>query len=298
VCVDAGPAHHVAAVLDGLPPGVPPPEDKTDLAPRALFWRPLQPAVDAFAAFSAAKSPEEKRDLLIVCVKSVFQCVRSLNAGRSGPGEKRGGFVNIDADSMVGMFCYLAVHACVPNLYAQVTGVDDTATGCVTVVHHWCVGAQSDFLGDFLNEMDAIQIAGFYLTSVQSALTYLVSVRPSVLPCGFCEVRSPQVREIPHAVCGWVGLGLSSVGAGALPFCVRQVQCKTCVRRLCDRCDVYIHGSATCPPCENGRPDVASTPIAPDDSGHVRIRCAVGDPEELSAPLEQESSPTPDSNVS
>ncbi len=119
-CVDMPPEAHLAHVRAGCV-SLHDHADLPALSPSLPFWRPFIPAIDAFAAFAAARAPEEKRDLLILVAKALFKCVQAASAHKPAkPGASRRPLVAVDADSILGLFCYLAVHSCVPSLFAQV----------------------------------------------------------------------------------------------------------------------------------------------------------------------------------
>ena len=116
--IDTPPPHHIQAVQQQVPSDVADSIDKGDLAPSSRFWRPFLPAVAAMSAFSAAKSPCEKRDLLILTAKLLFQCVVHATAPAKTAGEKS--VAAVDADNMLGLFAYVSLHSQARFLFSQV----------------------------------------------------------------------------------------------------------------------------------------------------------------------------------
>ena len=72
---------------------------------------------------------------------------------------------HINADDLLGLLCYLAIHAGVQNLVAQI-----------------------EFVYEYVNAETSLDQGGFYITSLQAACMYAASEDPQrFLTCGHCE---------------------------------------------------------------------------------------------------------------
>jgi hypothetical protein len=99
---------------------------------------------------------------------------------------------HINADDLLGLLCLVLIHARVPKLASRVA-----------------------MAADYVSEVMLIERPGFFLTSLQAAISYALSDDiKQRLACGVCEKASAPIH----------------------------MSCAICGRRLCATCDASVHG--------------------------------------------------------
>ena len=103
---------------------------------------------------------------------------------------------HINADDLLGLLCLVLIHARVNKLASRVA-----------------------MAADYVSEVMLIERPGFFLTSLQAAISYALSDDiKQRLACGVCEKASAPIH----------------------------MSCAVCGRRLCASCDVTIHSGNAC----------------------------------------------------
>lgn len=193
----------------------------TSTSPASLS--PIQHAISLFRLISAYSQPNMKVRVLVATVDALCRCVTAHRSGTamaadakerweeaaaaSGEGGAHGSSdasshhhhdalstAHINADDLLGLLCHVIIHAGVP-----------------------CLSSEVAMISDFVSDEMMIERPGFFLTSLQAALTYAVTddIRGRV-KCGHCEGVGDGSREV-------------------------AVVCVQCGRQLCRSCDALLH---------------------------------------------------------
>jgi hypothetical protein len=198
------PPIRAAPVMPNAAP-LPPPSATAPAAPlpllpawpayaRGTFARPaalaaVQPAVDAFALLPSFADPISKMRLLVAVVDILCRCVTlhrqglstAVAASATGSAESRAAAAaaaasmiepsQINADDLLGSLCWVAVHAGLGRLFAEI-----------------------EFISDLVPQDSLFERGGFVLTTMQAAAMYAKSQDPrDRLRCGHCEGRGKPV---------------------------------------------------------------------------------------------------------
>lgn len=148
----------------------------------------FQPAIDVLALLPAYAEPHMKLRVLATCVDILCRCLTLHRQGMATALEEIGAPVppqlldpaHINADDLLGLLCLIALHAHVPNLFAEV-----------------------DFMYEWASEEALIEQTGFFLTSLQAACMYAVSEDPRArIQCGHCTGTSGMPVSVRCRACG------------------------------------------------------------------------------------------------